>query len=253
MAKATGLGDNLYIGGVNVSGDIGSLGRIGGGPSPLEVTAIDKEAFERLGGLRDGGMEYTAFFNPGSGGTHEALAALPTADVVLTYCRGTTLGNPAAGLIGKQVNYDGSRGADGSFTFEVQSLANGYGIDWGRQLTAGPRTDSEATNGDSVDFGAAGSFGLQAFLHVFAFDGTDVTIKLQQSSDDGDTDSFADVTGGAFTTIDGTPDAPYAERIQTARDQAVEQYLRVVTTTSGGFTSVEFAVMVVVNPVAVVF
>lgn len=250
MSKQSGLGDNLYVGGYNLSGDIGSLGRIGGGHSTFEATGIDKSGMERLALARDGSLEWSAFFNPAAGQAHPVLSALPRTDVVVTYCRGTSLGSPGAGLVGKQISYDGSRGADGAFTFSVTVQANGYGLDWGKQLTAGVRADTAATNGTGVDFGEGTSFGLQAFLHVFAFAGTDATIKLQQSSDNGAGDAYADVTGGAFTAVGS---APTSQRIQTARDQAVERYLRVVTTTSAGFTALSFAVLVCKPTVATVF
>lgn len=253
MAKQAGMGDRLLVAGYDLSGDIGSLGRIGGGLTPLEVTGIDKSGPERVGGLRDGSLDFTAWFNPATDRAHERFSALPTTDVIMTYLRGTTLGKPGAGIVAKQVNYDGTRGADGSFSFAVQALANGYSVDWGVQLTAGLRTDTEATDGTGVDGGAATSFGLQAFLHVTAFEGDDITIKLQSSSDDdpdGEGDEYADVTGGGFTQVTA---GPTSERIQTARDLSVERYLRVVTTTSAGFDSCTFNVVVCRNAAATVF
>ncbi|GAA2209319.1 hypothetical protein GCM10009850_047770 [Nonomuraea monospora] len=242
--KQSGLGDRLLVAGFDLSGDINSLGRIGGGHTPIEVTGIDKSAMERIGGLRDGAIEFTAYFNPSTDRAHERFSALPTSDQIVTYLRGTTLGNAAACMVAKQINYDGSRGDAGEFTFDVQALANGYGLEWGTQLTAGVRTDTTATDGNSIDFGAATSFGLQAYLHVTAFTGTSVTVKLQESSDDGDADSWADVTGGGFTTAT----AVTSQRITTAQDQTVEQYLRVVTT--GTFSTASFVVVVVKNEVA---
>jgi hypothetical protein len=260
MAKQSGLGDNLYIAGHDLSCDIGSAQNIGGGPSPLDMTGICKSAFERKGGVRDGRLGFTAFFNPETAAddpgvtedrAHAVLSTLPTADTLVTYLRGTSLGSPAAALVAKQIGYDGTRGEDGSFTFSVEAQANGYGLEWGRQLTAGVRTDDEATAGTSVDFGTGSTaFGLQAYLHVMSFDGTDATITIQESSDDAAADAFADVTGGAFTEITA---GPTWERIQTARDQTVERYLKVTTTTTGGFTELSFAVVVARNPVAVVF
>lgn len=251
MAKTSGLGDALYVAGRDLSGDTQALGAIGGGPAVLDVTGINKSAYERIGGLRDGRIEWTSFFNDASGQAHPVLSALPTTDVHILYCRGTTLGNPAAALVGKQVNYDGSRAADGSFTFALQAQANGYGLEWGRLLTAGTRTDTGATNGSSVDFGTGStSFGLQAYLQVTEFTGTDVTISLEESSDDAAADAFAAVTGGSFTQVTS---GPATERIATADDQTVERYLRVVTSTSGGFTSVSFVVAVVRNDTSVSF
>lgn len=248
MGKQSGLGDNLYVAGYNLSGDIGSLSRIGGGNTPIEVTGIDKSAFERIGGLRDGGLEFTAYLNDTAGQAHPRLSLLPTTDVILTYARGTTLGNPGAACVAKQVDYAGTRGTDGSFTFNVSAVANGYGLEWGKQGTAGIRTDTSATNGTSVDFGTGSTtFGLQAYLHVFAFTGTSVTVKLQESSDNAVGDAFADVTGGGFTTATGIT----SERIATSAGLTVERYLRVVTT--GTFSNAQFAVLIVRNDTAVTF
>lgn len=242
MGKQTGLGDRLIIGGYNVSGDIGSLSRIGGGNTPLPVTGIDKSAVEREGGKRDGGLAFTSYFNPTANAAHDVFSDLPTTDVTAVYFRGFGLGSPAAGCVAKQINYDPNRGADGSLTFSIDLQSNGYGLDWCVQCTDGLRTDTGATSGTSVDFGTGSTlFGLQAFLEVESFAGTDATVKLQQSSDNGAGDAFADVTGGAFTVVTA---GRVAQRIQTARTQTVERYLRVVTTTSAGFTSLVFAVVV---------
>lgn len=246
--KSSGLGDNFYVHGYDLSGDINSLGSISGGNSPLDVTGINKSAFERIGGKRDGNIEFISYFNDATDQAHLRLSTLPTTDVHLYYARGTTLGNPAACLVGKQINYDGTRGDDGDFKFAVQAQCNAFGLEWGRQMTAGKRTDTTATNGASVDFGTGSTaFGLQAYLQVFAFTGTSVTVTIQESSDDGVGDPFANVTGGSFTAATGVT----AERIATSASQTVERYLRVVTT--GTFSNAIFAVMVNRNDTATVF
>lgn len=457
MAKQSGLGDNFYLGGYDLSGDTNSLGEIGGGHTPIEVTGIDKSAMERIGGRRDGRIEWVSYFNDASGKAHAALSSLPTTDRILTYCRGTSLGSPAACLIGKQLNYDPSRADDGALTIAVRAEANGYGLEWGNQVTAGLRTDTGATNGTGVSLdgkaylhlpGASGDyastpdaasldivgdidircyvalddwtpaaestlvakytatgnqrsyalavtatgalifrwsedgtaeksetssatvsaaageaiwvratmdvdngssdaavnfytstdgstwtalgatqlngattsifastavlelggqtlgtanrlagkifeaqvlsgiagtsvahpiptltsigddtprtwtvngaaylsnytyFGLQAYLQVTSFTGTDVTIKLQHSSDNAATDAYADITGGGFTAVTS---APTTQRIATSATLPIERYVRVVTTTSGGFTSLTFNVVVMRNLTATVF
>ncbi|MFB7440253.1 hypothetical protein ACFC01_18150 [Streptomyces mirabilis] len=253
MAKTSGLGDALYLGGNDLSGDYTAIGNVGGGPAALTTTGIDKGAMERIGGVRDGRLEATAWFNPTL--SHPVLSALPTTDVTSMYCRGTALGSPAANIVGKQVNYDGTRGQDGSFTFAVSMQANGFGVEWGYLLTAGKRVDVAATNGTGVDFGLGSSplfngqalFGAQCYLQVFAFTGTDVTIKVQDSADNA---TFADVTGMTFTAVTS---GPGVQRIATASNQTVRRYLRAVTTTVGGFTSCTFAVAAVRNDVATAF
>jgi hypothetical protein len=315
MAKQTGLGDNCYVGGYDLSGDIGSLSKISGAQAVLDVTGINKSAHERIGGLRDGGIDFTAFFNPAIGQAHPVLSALPRTDVQVMYFRGTAIGNPAAACVAKQINYDGTRGADGALTFAVQAQANAFGLEWGKQLTAGKRTDTAATNGASINdtpglttpgvpasgtpvtntsgypvqvvitggtmsnvsvngtsvgtgagtytllptqtitltytvaptwvWQGASVFGFQAYLQVFAFTGTDATVTIQDSSDG---TTFANVTGGSFSQI--TSSTPQAQRIATANTATLRQYVRAVTTTSGGFTSLTFAVMYSRNQVA---
>jgi len=257
VSKQSGLGDNLYIAGYDLSGDISALGNVGGGPAALEMTGIDKSAVERKGGIRDGRLQMTSFFNLGTlpDQAHARLKTLPNSDVIAAYWRGTALGGASANIVAKQLNYDGNRGDSGEFTFAVEAAANAYGLEWGRSLTAGKRTDTTGTNGPSVDFGVgspplfngAALFGLQAYLHVFALTGTSVTVKLQESSDNGVGDTWTDVVGGAFTAATGVG----AQRIETARNQSVERYLRVVTT--GTFTNAVFAVSAVRNDVQVSF
>lgn len=248
MAKQSGLGDNLYVAGYNLSGDIGSLSRIGGGPAALEVTGIDKSGYERIGGLRDGAISFSAFFNKAVGAAHLRLSTLPTADVILTYARGTALAGQAAAMVAKQLNYNPSRAADGALTIVVDAQANGYGLEWGQQLTPGLKTDGVASNGTGVDFGTGSKlFGLQAYLQVFAFTGTSVTVKLQESSDNGVGDAWVDVVGGGFTAATGVT----SQRIETARGQTVERYLRAVTT--GTFSNAVYSVVAVRNDVATVF
>ncbi|MGW5429952.1 hypothetical protein ACWET9_22480 [Streptomyces sp. NPDC004059] len=214
------------------------------------MTGIDKSAMERIGGVRDGRIEYTAFFNHVQAGTglHERLSLLPRSDQILTYCRGTNLGDPAASLVSKQINYDPNRADDGMFTFGVSAQGNGFGIEWGQQLTAGVRTDTAATNGSSIDTTASASFGGQAYLQAFSFTGTDVTVKIQDSADNA---TFADVAGFSFTQITGG--TPSAERIALGSTATLRRYLRVSTVTTGGFTSLAFAVNVIKNESAVTF
>lgn len=245
MGKASGLGAGFYIDGYDLSGDVGSLNRINNARNVLECTGIDKSAMERLHGLRDGGMEFNTWMEKTAGHQFQVLKTRPTTDRIATYCHRQVIGASAAACIAKQLDFAPSRGNDGSLTFTTTVESNGFGLEWGSLLTAGKRTDTGATNGAAVDFEAAANFGLQAYLHVFSFSGTDVTVKLQMD-DNSNFTSATDVVGGGFTAITS---GPQAQRIQTARNYATERYLRAVTTTSGGFTSLVFAVIVKKNTV----
>jgi hypothetical protein len=92
--------------------------------------------------------------------------------------------------------------------------------------------------------------GGQAYLQVFSFAGTDATVKLQHSHDNGATDTFVDITGGAFTQITA---APGTQRIAIAAGTEIRRYVRAVTTTSAGFTSLVFAAALNANITATSF
>jgi hypothetical protein len=249
MTKQSGLGDNFYVGAYNLSGDVQALDTISTKRDVLPATGIDKSAMERMQGLRDGNMEVTTFFNDTAGQAFPVLKALPTADVIASYFRSTTLGKPAASMVAKQIDYAPSRPDDGSLLLSTELQANAYGLEWGNQLTAGRRTDTTATAGTAYDYGAdiaTTNFGLQMYVHLFEFTGTSVTIKVQESSD-GSGDAYADVVGatsGALTAIG-------ALRVATATNLAVERFLKITTT--GTFSNAVFAVNVVRNLAVPVF
>lgn len=245
MTKSGGLGDNFYVGGYDLSGDVNSLSKVGGGPATFDMTGIDKFAFERQGGLLDGSLEFITYMNDSAGQAHTRLKTLPTTDVVASYFRGTTLGNQAACMVAKQINYDPTRAADGMLTFQTQALANGFGLEWGTQLTAGKRSDTTATSpATGVDFLASTSFGWQAYLQVFSFTGTSCTVTLQDSANNS---VFAGFTSSAFVaaTAIGT------QRIFGAAGSTVRQYVRAITT--GTFSECTFAVVFVKNESTVTF
>jgi hypothetical protein len=247
--KQSGLGDNLYVDGIDLSGDISAIDQAGGGPAMLDVTSIKSFGMERIGGLRDGDINYTSFFDNAVGAAHPTLSTLPTADRVMTYCRGTTLGNPSANIVAKQIGYDPKRDGVGNLAVSIAGQANQYGLDWAIQLTAGMRTDTAATNGTSVDqITVSTAFGWQAYLHLNAFSGTDVTVKLQDSADNS---SFTDLASGAFTQI--TTTTPRGQRLAVGGTAVVRRYIRAVTVTTAGFTSATFAVSFTRNTVKVVF
>lgn len=250
MSKQTGMGDRLFIDGYDVAGDVNSVSNLHGGPAPWDVTGIDKSAPERLGLLRDGAGDFVSFFNDQNTaplGAFQVLKTLPTTDRQVSYWHTGVLGGPACSMVTKQINYDGNRGQDGSFTFATSvQECDGNGLAWGFQLTAGKRTDTTATSpATGVDltqgvgtFSAAGApssvtFGWAAFLHVFSFTGTSVTVTVQDSADNA---AFTSLTGGAFTAAT----ALGSQRLAGSTTATVRRYARVITT--GTFTNAVFAV-----------
>lgn len=246
MAKTTGLGDNAYIGGYDLSGDILSLDSIHGGPAALDLTSINQSAYDRRGGERDASFEFTTAMDTAALAEHAALSALPTTDVIMTYFRGQVTGNPCASVNAKQVNYDGTRDTSGMLTYKVQGVANGFGLEWGIQHTAGIQTDTTATNSAGFDGGAATAFGAQLYVQFFSVTGTSCTVKIQDFTSDTPA-SYTDVTGLTTTAV-APGGAPSAQRIVIANNATVRRWTRVVTT--GTFSNAQFAVMLVRNATA---
>lgn len=249
MAKETGLGDNFYLGSYDLSGDTQAVDTIATTFSPIDKTGIDKKAYERIKGLRTGSLAWKSHFNVSAGQEHEKLSTLPTADQIASYFhKPATAGNPAASLVGKQIDYKGSRDSKGDIIFTVNVDSNLYALEWGIGLTPGIATLSGAGSLTGInDVAATTNFGLQAYLHVFAFTGTSATINIQSSQDNGSGDAYATLTGGTFTVVT----AATSERIQTARNTSVEKWLRVNVT--GTFSNLQFAINCIRNSTTVNF
>lgn len=244
MTKTSGLGDNFYIGGYDLSGDISSLDQISGGPALLDVTPINAYANVRIGGLRSGDMQFTSFFNASVNQEHVALSTLPRTDVIATYARGPVVGNAGACILARQINYDPTRDNVGNLTLKVELQSDAYGMEWGTQLTPGLRTDGSATVGAFYDNTAASTLGAQAYFQVTAFTGTSVTIDVQSATTSGGSYATTGMTSAAFTAIG-------AQRVAVTSAATISRYIKVVTT--GTFSNAVFSVMVAFNSTAVTF
>lgn len=247
MGKGNGLGDQVYIGGYNVGGDIQQLQRIYGGPAALDYTDITQKGFDREPGNRDGGFEMGVYFDPATGALHDVASPLPRTDTLATYHHvmgaAAALGDPAASCVVQQTDYAWSRNQDGGLIGTLPFVADGYGLEWGVLATPGIKTDGAAGNGASVDLGSVspGAFGLQMYLHLFAFTGTSVTVKLQSSTDNS---VFNDITGATFAAAST---AHTWQRVAVT-GQAVNRYVRAVSV--GTFSNAQYLVQFTRNPIA---
>jgi hypothetical protein len=61
--KQSGLGDNFYVGGYDLSGDVASVDTISGARDVIDTTAIKQLANSRLYGLKNGNWSFTSFFD----------------------------------------------------------------------------------------------------------------------------------------------------------------------------------------------
>lgn len=233
MAKQSGVGSRLWVGSVDLSGDIGAINSAETMRGTLPSTSIADAAEARILGLRDGSLSFNAYWNTRDGQAHATLSALPRTDVQCILAAGTpAVGSAGAAIIAKQLGYAPARGQDGSLLATVTAQANGYGLEWGQFLTASAQTfASGSVNGTSVDGGASTSFGAAAYLNVLSLDSGTPTVTIQDSSDNS---SFTAVTGMAFS-----PTGASVARVQGAVNATVNRYVRVrVTGTYSGLVAV---------------
>lgn len=243
--KQTGIGDRLLVAGYDISGDVGAVSRIGSSSEVLDVTAISAAARERVYGIADGEISFSAFWNAAPAGEHQVLRAKGAGRIV-TYLRGTGLGAPAACMDAAQVSYDLTREAGGALTASIQCLARERAIDWGVQLTPGGRTDASAASGAGVDNGQSTATGWAAYLHVLALGSGAPTVVIEQSDDGGGSDPWAALPGATFTGLA----AGNAYLLRSASLTApVKRWLRVVS--SGTFSGLTYVVAFSRSPVEV--
>lgn len=251
MAKVSGLGDRLYVGAFDLSGDVGAVGRVSGSVATLEATGMSSSAMERLFGLRDGGIDFTSYWNDSAGGAMAVLSLLPTTDVGVSYFKGHTLGAVCANLNAKELDYVPTRGNDGSLTMQSTfsaTTSENLNLAWGVELTAGQRTDTSGTNPTSGLDDLSGvptstSFGATVFVHLLSLTGTNVIFTLRDAATE---PTYAAVTGGAAASMT----AVGYQRWSTGSTQAIRRYLSIGT--SGTFTSAVFIVGVVRHATAAI-
>src|SRR3990167_5028878 len=231
MEKQAGMGSNLYVDEYDISGDIGAIATILGARRLLDVTDITQSGIARIGGLREGEIAYTAFWDTVADAEHLAFRSLPTTDRIMSVFLGATVGSAAASIVTKQMGYGPNRGPDGSLIASIRGLSNAHGLEWSGgatgdgMLTTGKQTFASGTiNGTSVNLGSTSTlFGAAGYLHVFSLGSGTPTVTIADSANDS---TFTPITGMAFAAIT----APTKERIQSATDATIRQYVRVQPT-----------------------
>lgn len=230
MAKQSAVGARFFLDTYDLSGDVGALSTISSSRGVQEMTGLDKDSTERVLLRSDGAIGFNGWFSTTT--THAALkangTAAGTADHVATYASGTARASAAASLVGKQVSYPVTVGADGSLVIASELRANGAPVEWGVLLTAGKETFASSGTAASVDLTTASlAFGASAYLHGISIASGTATVAVQDSADNS---TFANVTGLTWTVS-----AAGASRTATSATATTRRYWRVNTT--GTFTN----------------
>lgn len=232
MTKSTGLGQQLYIHGYDLSGDVGSIDNLSTPRSVHDVTGIDKSAVERILGSIGVELGYGAFFND-AGDLWTELSALPTTDRDLMWLFGTTIGKVGFGARVKQIDLPWSRAADGGLTATPSAQGSGGVLPiWGEVLTPGKVTVASAGAQSSLDGGASSDYGLVAYAQMFSLGSGTPTVLIEDSAND-----------STWATLITLSDLSGANTVQRATvTGTVDRYLRVNVT--GTFTDAVIAVLI---------
>lgn len=232
MAKRTGLNQKLWVGGYDVSGDVGTVERCSTPVTMQEVTGLDVDYVERIPTQRSGEMAFRSFFNDATDRAFDAFSGLPTTDVLALWAIGQSIGDPAAMIVAKQMNYDLAKNDDGSVEMPIEFMSNAQMLEWGEMLTAAEDTFASSGAAASKDDAAGTSDGLAAQLHIESIDSGTPTFVLEDSANDS---TWATLI--SFTAV-ASGSEPTAERKTVSG--SVDRYLRLNPT--GTFTNAVVAV-----------
>ena len=207
MAKTSGLIVRCYVNGYDISGDANSLDGVGYSQNLMETTAINSGATSRIIGLVDGTLSVNVFFEQTS--EHAALLssnALPTGDRIVMVPMGSAVGDPSAGLVAKQANYDISDGGVSSpITAKASFSANGVAPEFGLMTTTHDDTVTSSTSGTSIDNSASTSDGGSWIYEVMTLSAVGGNarwhLNLQHSADNS---AWTDVSSATVNASDGT-------------------------------------------------
>jgi hypothetical protein len=204
---------------VDLSRDNNDISVIGGGSS---------RAYQA--GLGGGSIAVNGFWEDGAGNSEVQVAALLDGTYhpfTAAPQGGATIGNRAY-LLDVQVT-DSPISATPDGTVELSTGRQGSGAAAGGIILKDYAAETSTGNFTGIDDGALSSLGAVGHLHVTAFDGTDATIKITDSVDEG---VYADLI--TFTEATDVT----SERV--AATGTVNRWTRVELT--GTFTSITFTV-----------
>ena len=237
MAKGSGLAQDFYFGGFDLSGDTNSIKKCGSSRPALDVTGLNKSAHERINGLSDGEISFNVLFNKATSQEHDALKGMPSTDVLGMWLTARTLGDPVACLTAKQINFNWSRSTDGALIGSVQALGQGVPVEWGylltKKVTHGSATDE---TGHILTGGAQTTKGGVGFLQHFTADSGTVHYDIEDSPDSTNGVDGAWTILLSFSDV-ATPWDEIAERVEITG--TVEKYVR--ASSNETFTNAAFA------------
>jgi hypothetical protein len=196
----------------------------------VNVTTFGNDDKLYIVGQGSGSLSLNGVWDGAAGAVDSTLDAALGSDTVITVGIGgsATLGGPAILLQALNTGYQIRPTVNDAVRITANATANG-GVRIAGVFLQPLEAETTTFNGSSVNNLASSAFGGVAHLHVTAFDGTDATVKVQDSADN---DMWADLV--TFTEITDVG----SQRILV--EGVVDQYLRFAVTVDN-FTSMVIA------------
>lgn len=195
----------------------------------VNVTTFGNDDKVFIAGVEEGTISLSGLFDAAGSDTelHGALGAA-SGKLLTVGVDGLTVGNRVSVAQAREASYSLQNPSNDAVRLNASFTCDG-GVRSGVSLHA---LEAETATADfaSVDNGDSTANGGVGYLHVTAFTGTDVTIKIQDSADDA---AWADLI--SFSSVTGVTQ----ERSIVAG--TVDRYVR-AQISGGTFTSVTFAV-----------
>ncbi len=237
MAKKSGLSQEMYVAGFDISGDVGSISSLQVTAEEQDVTGINAVAHERITKRHDAIVGFDTFWNVATDALHDALSTLPTTDVGVMVLTGTTRGDSVFAMEAKQINYDWVRGAGGELNGSTEAKVGSGGANWCRLLVSkGTHSSSTDEVGINEPADAQTTEGAVGYLQHFSAASGTVEYDIEDSSDstNGTDGAWANLL--AFSDV-ATPWSPITSRVEVTG--TVEKWVR--ASTNGTFTTAVFS------------
>jgi hypothetical protein len=227
MAFKHGKSTAVYFNGLDLSGYLTDAG-IAIDVDTAETTTFGSSWKSFLAGTEGTKADFSGLYDPtltalsGSIGTDFGLTT-----GVLTYCPsgGSAIGDRARLMSVSTTAYAESSPVGGIVAVKwaaMTSAALGVG-----DVLHPLGEDTNTTTGAEKDDTSATTTGWTAHLHVIAVDAGSWVVKLQDAAV---SNTYSDVTGGAFTAATGVTQ----QRLQGAAGSTLRRYVRYVATRTGG-------------------
>ncbi len=225
MAFVHGKNTSVYLGAIDLSGYLDNM-ELSADAELAPTTTFHATWKTGLVGTISGKVDYSGLYDP----TELQLGTLLMAGTpgVLTYCPGgaTAIGDRARLVDALELQYGQTAPVGGAVAVKG-SFGTATSIGYGDVLHP-LAEDTNTTTGAEKDDGAASATGWTAHLHVTAVDAGSWVVKLQDAAV---SNTYSDVTGGAFTAATG---ATSQRLVSAAGTTALRRYVRYVATRTGG-------------------